>query len=194
MLGQGAGEELQGLAGLGRLLAFEVDPPLGQEDAGLARNLEGHIRCAFGRELEDPGAVGEEPELGDQLAVQALGASPQLQHQERPQDRQVLEGGAVRGVLGQEGPLSLREELADGLPTEERRPHDRLGQGVLVGRRADEAAGQGVHLDHDVGLSPEGLGELGGHDGPQLHRRVVPLALAPAGPHDDAEPVQREVR
>ncbi len=142
------GEEVQGGAGLGLLLAAEVDPHVRE----VAPRLEGDRQRvpwgALGRQLEDAGTVGVEPELGDDPAAEGLRRHLQLEERDGAERDEVLEADPIRRVLLEQGPLLLVEQLLQGaLP--EQRPPDRVGalRHALQRAGADEAARHGIDLD-----------------------------------------------
>jgi hypothetical protein len=65
------GEVLEGGLRLGLLLTAQVDAALLEELLGPGSHLERGVRRCLGGQLQDPGPVGVEPELGDQPAVVA---------------------------------------------------------------------------------------------------------------------------
>src|SRR5436190_10339148 len=105
-------EELQGLARLRRLGAGRVDVALGEEGAALGGDLEGLCRAALRRELEDARPVGIEPQLDHHLAREPGRRGLELEHEDGPQEREVLERDPLGRVLGEEGALLLGEQLA----------------------------------------------------------------------------------
>ena len=70
-------------------------------------------RRALGGELEDAAAVRVEPQLGDELVGELWRRESHLEHEDRPEDREVVELEALRGVCRVEGALVLVEHLAD---------------------------------------------------------------------------------
>ena len=85
------GEELQCRAGLGLLLARQVDTLVDEMGTCRRRNLEGVGRLAFRRQLEDPRPIGIEPQLRHHRLVEVLGLELQLEDRDRPQWCQVVE-------------------------------------------------------------------------------------------------------
>jgi hypothetical protein len=94
----------------------------------LGGDLERLRRRALRRELEDPRPVGVEPQLDDHLAREALRHALDLEDEDRPEEREVLEPDAVGRVLGEEGPLApSRRACAAGRRPERRRWTDVRG-------------------------------------------------------------------
>src|SRR5689334_24379968 len=110
---QALGEVLERLARLRLLLAGEVESPACKEGANLGGDLERVGGCASGRELEHSGAVRVDPHLSDEPALELLRREAELQHEDRSEDRKVVEADSVLYVRGEERLLLLGEELAD---------------------------------------------------------------------------------
>ena len=148
---------------------------------------------ALGGELQDAAAVGVEPHLEDELVGELRRRERDLEHEDGPEDREIVQLEPLRRVRLVEGALLLVERLA----------HRRLGQAhqlgrrpvgdALVGRRADEAAGHGVHLDAESVQAPQLVRDVVGPHRPQLDDRVRAFALDPAGADHHARLVQRQV-
>src|SRR4051794_15166863 len=66
------------------LLGGEVDAVAREERAGLRGDLERLVRRAPGRQLEHAGAVGVEPQLGDEPPPELLRREPQLETRTGP--------------------------------------------------------------------------------------------------------------
>src|SRR5215207_4527645 len=106
------GEERQRLARLRLLVLGRSDPALTEERARLGSDLERLRRRALRRDLEDPVAVGVQPQLDDELAPVRRWRALHLEHEDRAELDEVVEPDALRCVLGVERALLLREELA----------------------------------------------------------------------------------
>ena len=112
-----------------------------------------------------------------------IGPSTERSSRATPSGALAAKKGAL--LLGVEG--ADRAATGHGL-------EDGLGADLaLEGRRADERSRHDVDLDLALGQAAEPLRQLVGHDGPQLHDRVVDPALHPASTHHDARLVEREV-
>src|SRR6185503_5027106 len=91
LLVQPRAEELERAVGLGVLLSGGVDLALGQERAGLGRDVERVARRTAQRELEDSRVVRVEPELGHQAVAEVGWREPQLQDEDRAEHLQRVE-------------------------------------------------------------------------------------------------------
>src|SRR5215216_5197575 len=103
-------KKLQRLTGLRLLFGPQIDAQLGEERPRLRRGEEDLRWRAPGRQLQEAGAVGKKPHLPVQLAREAFGREPVLEHQDRTKDRQVVQRETAGRVRGIEVPLALREE------------------------------------------------------------------------------------
>ena len=183
---QSLGEELERLPGLRLLLAGEVDARARQERPRLRGDLERLGGRALGRELEDARVVRVEPHLGDELAAEALRRELELEHEDRAQDREVVELDALRRVLGVERPLLLREQLAQR-PLAGHAPPGRRVPGVpFIDPEQTNPPGIASTSTPNAGERAQLGRELGGDDRPQLDDRVVALSLHPPRADDDA--------
>src|SRR5512132_800244 len=185
-------EVLQRLLRLRLLLAGEVDALAGEVRPCLCSDLERLVRRGAGRELEHARAVGVDPHLGDEPAPELLWREAQLEHEDRPEDRQVVELDPRR-MLGEVRALLLREELAHRALAGDRFLDLARVERSLQGPRAHETAGQRVDLHAKPGRGAQLRGELRRHDRPQLHDRVVALALDAPPADDDAQLVESQV-
>ena len=98
-----------------------------------------------------------------------------------------------RRVLGVEGALLLREQLAQRSVAADGGVHARLVVARLERRRADEAARHRVDLDGQPRRRAQLLGQLVGNDRPQLDDGVVGLALTAPCADDEPGLVENQV-
>jgi hypothetical protein len=133
-------------AGLGLLVAPEVDPALAEESLGFGRYLEGLAGQALRGELEDVGPVGVEPQLGDQASPILGRREPQLEDIDRTKRRQCVERQPLGSALLVEPPLLLREQLAHRAVAEERLPNAWTSECGRERGGAHEPARQGIDL------------------------------------------------
>src|SRR5438034_264814 len=88
------GEVLERGARLGLLLARALDAARGEERAHLAGDLQRLAGRALGRQLEDARPVRVHPQLDDHAPVDALGGALDLDHEDRAEQDQVVQGDA----------------------------------------------------------------------------------------------------
>ena len=99
------------------------------------------------RELEDPVAVGQEPQLGDHPARGALRGELALEQVHRSQHPEVGELDVVGQPGVQQVALVVVEQVGDAWSPASSRLHLAVGDLRGQGARAGEARGGGVHLD-----------------------------------------------
>ena len=162
----------------------------------LGRHLERLGRGAPRRELEHARAVRVEPHLGDEPPAELLRREAQLEHEDRPEHRQVVERDALGRVRRRRTRrCSFEKSLRSGRSTGGGRSARRSGRAcpsASPSRRTRRAARRPRR--GSSGDRRRSAGSSAGHDRPQLHDRVAALALDPARAHDDAVLVEREVR
>ena len=188
------GEEVQCGCRLGRLLTGQIHAMRSQVFPGLGSNLDGISGSALGRQLEDPRAVGIQPQFDRELSLEIARRELELEHVQRAENREIVDLEAGRRMVGKELELSGREELADWSLPERGRPHVVLGELALERRRADESTRHDVDFDTELGQGAKLCWHLRGHHRPQLDHGVVGLALASTGTHDDTTLVESEIR
>jgi uncharacterized membrane protein len=166
---------------------------LAEEYPRLGSDLERLRRQALRRELEDAAAVRVEPQLRDHLAREVARLPLQLEHEDRPEHREIFQIDPVRSVSPVQGTLLLGVKLAQPALTEHH-----LVDGVRVSLafqppRAHESTRYRVDLDAEPGETPHVGADLIGVERPQLDHRIAHTPLNPARAHDDARPVERQV-
>ena len=87
--------------------SVEVDAVPAEEGPRLGRGAEGLCRVALRRQLEDAGAVGEQPELRDEPPPESLGRELELEDEDRPEHGEILEADPVGRVPLEELALLL---------------------------------------------------------------------------------------
>ena len=106
-------------------------------------------RRALRRELQDPRSVRIEPDLRDEPAVEALEGELELQDEDRPEDREVVELNAVGRVCAKSDRCSFENSLrSDRSPATTSRTGPSWAPLHRAG--ADESAGHRVDLDAEV--------------------------------------------
>ena len=183
--GQFAREELHRGAGLRLLLARRVDAALVEEDPHLGGHLERLGGRAARRQLEDARPVRVEPQLGDEAAAEVRGRGLQLEDEHRPEHTQIVEADPFRRVLGEERALTLAEHLAQRRVAVDVGEDPARADDALERPRADEPARHRVDLDGEGRVGAQAGRDLLRHDRPELHGRVLALALDTAGAHHD---------
>ena len=187
------GEELECRLRLGVLLALGGDALGGEELLHLHGDIDALPGEALRGELDDARAVRVEPHLGDDAPPERLRRELQLEHEDRAQDGELVEGQPRWGVLGEERALVLREQLAQRSSTARRLADRGRRQLTLERPRAHVPTRQRVELDDEVG-QPAQLGrEVRRHDRAQLDHRVVVATLDPSRSRHDAGAVEVEV-
>ena len=182
-----------GAGALFGMLAGEVDAVLAEVDLRLGRDLERLRGQALGRELEDAVAARVEPQLGDHLARVVARLPFELQHEDRPEHREIVQLDPLRGVRLIEGALLLGVELAQRALAEQHLA-GRVGVGVaLQPPRAHESAGDRIDLNAEPAEPPDVLADLLGVERPQLDHRIADAPLDPARAHDNTHLVERKV-
>src|SRR5262249_38336317 len=109
-------------------IRVENESPALEVRARLGGDLERLVREGLRPELEDPRAVGDEPELGDELAAVVRRDEGLLEYEGRAEQVEAVQLDPLRRVGGEERTLLLREELAQ-------RPRAGGGLAHLVVRR-----------------------------------------------------------
>src|SRR4051812_1579135 len=89
-------EQLERRLGLRLGLAGEIEADSLEIGARLGAHLERLLREPLGRELEDPRAVRQEPHLDGQPAAELRRDGGELQHEDRPEDAEIVEPEALR--------------------------------------------------------------------------------------------------
>ena len=107
-------EELERGLRLRLLLPGEIDSLRAEEGSRLRRDLERVCSSALRRELEDPRAVGVEPQLRDEPSAELCRPEVQLENEERPQHGELVQLGTGDCVIREERALLLRESLRIG--------------------------------------------------------------------------------
>ena len=166
-----------------------VDATRGEVCPRLRGDLEHLGGRALGRELEDARAVRVEPHLGHERRSVALGRELQLEHEDRAEDRQVVEARAVRRVLLEEAPAGpSRTACAAASRPRRVRATSACPSLPFIDAGADVTARHRVDLDTEVRRAPE-LGRELARASPAAasrpSRRPCPARAAP-GPRRPA--------
>jgi len=133
-------------------------------------------------------AVRIDPRLHIDAFLELRRGQPHDVH--RTEDNQIVDIESIAGGGVEERALPPREQALSRVPLSDRLQHEPGAQAPLDRRRPDRHIGEDVQLEGKASNATLDLRLRVA----QLHDDILIDAVGHAGPHDDAAPVQREVR